>query len=231
MTEKFVNSQAAAGLSDTVLDADYVAGVDTEFVVTELPPDVALQGPNFRVKVDNVIYLITDLGIDDLHWTCEAVENTVDTNHVTGTPVYLEFTRGAIKTRLEDRTYFTVEDETEYFPNSVQLGAIPDALADLTVDVDTVTTPPTDGQALLWIDADGKWEPGDIPTPITELDDIPDVAASSPSVGDVLTFNGTNWVNDAPTGGSGGCCKLVVTGEVGPVLVTNEDSTNFVYTE
>lgn len=30
------------------------------------------------------------------------------------------------------------------------------------------------------------------------------VAISSPSVGQVLTFNGTNWVNAAPTGGGGG---------------------------
>ena len=29
-------------------------------------------------------------------------------------------------------------------------------------DVDTSTTPPTPGQALLWNDADGEWEPGDV---------------------------------------------------------------------
>lgn len=141
MTEKFINSRAAAGLSDTVLDADYVAGVDTEFVVTILPPDVALQGPDFRVKVGGVYYLITDLGIDDLHWTCSAVENTTDVNHLTGTPVYLEFTRGAIKSRLEDRTYVTTSNESGILPNSSVLPTIP-LLSDVDpLPVDTVADP------------------------------------------------------------------------------------------
>ena len=29
-------------------------------------------------------------------------------------------------------------------------------------DVDTSTTPPTDGQALVWVEANGQWEPGDV---------------------------------------------------------------------
>lgn len=29
-------------------------------------------------------------------------------------------------------------------------------------DVDTSTTPPTDGQALVWVDANSQWEPGDV---------------------------------------------------------------------
>lgn len=37
----------------------------------------------------------------------------------------------------------------------------------------------------------------------SELDDLADVNTSSPSVGDVLTFDGTEWVAEAPTGGGG----------------------------
>jgi hypothetical protein len=40
-------------------------------------------------------------------------------------------------------------------------------------------------------------------TTIDELDDIGDVNASSPSDGDVLTWDGSEWVADAPAGGGG----------------------------
>lgn len=37
-----------------------------------------------------------------------------------------------------------------------------DASIDDLNDVDTSTTPPTDGQALVWVDADSEWQPGDV---------------------------------------------------------------------
>jgi hypothetical protein len=37
-----------------------------------------------------------------------------------------------------------------------------DAVLDDLNDVDTVTAPPTDGQALVWVDADALWKPGDV---------------------------------------------------------------------
>jgi hypothetical protein len=47
-------------------------------------------------------------------------------------------------------------DAIEFVPNDELL-----SLDDLT-DVDTSTTPPTDGQALVWVDADSEWAPGDV---------------------------------------------------------------------
>jgi len=37
---------------------------------------------------------------------------------------------------------------------------------------------------------------------VLDLDDINDVAAPSPSIGDVLTFDGADWINQAASGGS-----------------------------
>lgn len=46
--------------------------------------------------------------------------------------------------------------ELAFVPNDELL-----SLDDLT-DVDTSTTPPTDGQTLVWVDADSEWAPGDV---------------------------------------------------------------------
>jgi hypothetical protein len=35
------------------------------------------------------------------------------------------------------------------------------------------------------------------------LDDLTDVTITEPTVGDVLGYDGANWVNAAPTGGAG----------------------------
>jgi hypothetical protein len=42
------------------------------------------------------------------------------------------------------------------------------------------------------------------PTIPTNLDSITDVALSSPTTGQVLKYNGTNWVNDVDASGAGG---------------------------
>ena len=65
---------------------------------------------------------------------------------------------------------------------------------DLT-DVDTTTTPPTDGQALIWNNVNGEWVPGDVSV-AQSLDDLTDVDLTStpPVSNDVLVYNGTNWV-------------------------------------
>jgi len=41
--------------------------------------------------------------------------------------------------------------------------------------------------------------PGALTTPALDLDDLQDVSASSPNSGDVLQFNGTEWIPVAPT--------------------------------
>ncbi len=64
------------------------------------------------------------------------------------------------------------------------------------------------GQVLTVIDDSGdivpSWEDATGGTPISELDDIPDVNAPTPANGDVLTWDATpgEWVAAAPTGGT-----------------------------
>jgi hypothetical protein len=72
------------------------------------------------------------------------------------------------------------------------------AIDDLT-DVDTTTTAPTLGQALVW---DGtNWVPGDAST-VGSIDDLSDVdtTTASPTVGQALVWDGANWIpGDAGT--------------------------------
>lgn len=83
---------------------------------------------------------------------------------------------------------------------------------DLT-DVDTSTVPPVIGQTLVW-SAAGQWTPG--AGGPAALDDLTDVNAPAPVFGNVLGYNGTEWIAAVlPTGGSGGTGTAGPTGPAG----------------
>lgn len=60
-------------------------------------------------------------------------------------------------------------------------------------DVDTTTTPPTNGQVLSWNGT--NWVPG--AAPASNLDALTDVVITTPASAQTLRYNGTNWVNSA----------------------------------
>lgn len=69
-----------------------------------------------------------------------------------------------------------------------------DASIDDLTDVDTTSVAPTSGQALLWNSTTSKWEPGDVSV-ANALDDLTDVALTTPAADQVLKYDGTNWIN------------------------------------
>lgn len=74
-------------------------------------------------------------------------------------------------------------------------------------DVDTATTPPANGDRLVYDAAAGLWKPVPAPVGTVEtLGDLTDVdtATIAPSSGDVLTFDGTQWEPSTPSGGGSG---------------------------
>lgn len=73
------------------------------------------------------------------------------------------------------------------------------ALSD--VDTSSVGHVPSDGDSLLWHDSMGHWMPG---TPSLTLDDISNVNLTSnpPTVGQVLSWSGTEWVPQSALVGS-----------------------------
>lgn len=74
------------------------------------------------------------------------------------------------------------------------VGAIP-TLIDQLADVDTSTTPPTDGQGFIFHAATGLWIPGNLPAPgATSLDGLSDVDTSTaaPTDGQVLEYHASS---------------------------------------
>lgn len=66
-----------------------------------------------------------------------------------------------------------------------------------------LSTSPTDGQAIVWNNAQGRWEPGSgSGTDAVSIQGNP-VSSTVPISGDVLEWNGTAWTPSAPSGGSG----------------------------
>jgi len=62
-------------------------------------------------------------------------------------------------------------------------------------DVDTSTTPPTNGQGLIWNNSTGQWEPGSVSAGPVALDDLTDVTIGTPATGEVLRYDGASWVD------------------------------------
>ena len=66
-------------------------------------------------------------------------------------------------------------------------------------DVNTLTTPPTPGQALVWDDVAGVWKPGDVATDTSDISlaDLSDTNLTGLINGQVITYDNINqeWVN------------------------------------
>jgi hypothetical protein len=62
---------------------------------------------------------------------------------------------------------------------------------------------------------------------VTSIDALSDVVITSPSTGQVLKWNGTNWVNDTDaTGGGGGATNLSYTQQAGDGIVVSDTGTD-----
>ncbi len=74
-------------------------------------------------------------------------------------------------------------------------------------DVDTATSPPSNGEGLIWNSTSGNWEPGTVSAGPVALDDLTDVTITAAATGEVLQYNGSAWVNVANS--SGGSSTLL----------------------
>jgi len=102
---------------------------------------------------------------------------------------------------------------THKFATAAQLSAADSAVQptdsiDALSDVDTSTVAPTDGQALVWDNAAGQWEPGTVSSGgATVIDDLTDVDTSTvaPTDGQALIWDNANskWEPGTVSGGGG----------------------------
>ena len=69
------------------------------------------------------------------------------------------------------------------------------------LDVNTVTNPPSTGQALIWDEANQYWKPGTVAsaTPDVQFTDLTDVTITGPDDGQVVKYTSGVWVNAALT--------------------------------
>jgi len=116
---------------------------------------------------------------------------------------------------------------------SVTAGAVSLAadLEDL-LNVDMTTAAKADGDLITWDATAGKWVPisQNAVAPDLALDDLTDVVITSATSGDVVYFNGTNWVNGAKGSASGvqaydaGLDSLAALATTGIVMATAADT-------
>ena len=62
-------------------------------------------------------------------------------------------------------------------------------------DVDTSTSPPVNGDGLIWNSGSGQWEPGAVGTGTVALNGLTDVTITSAATGEVLRYDGSTWVD------------------------------------
>lgn len=73
------------------------------------------------------------------------------------------------------------------------------AQINILTDVDTSTTPPTDGQTLAWVDANSKWEPADIAAGVSIVD-LNDFDYALDPAANVFTLPGPTSTNPTSSG-------------------------------
>jgi len=96
-------------------------------------------------------------------------------------------------------------------------------------DVDTSTVAPTDGQALVWDNANNKWEPGTVGGSVASIDDIGDVDTTTvaPTDGQALVWDNAaqQWEPGTVSGGGGSVTS--VNTQTGAVSLGIEDLDDF----
>jgi hypothetical protein len=66
---------------------------------------------------------------------------------------------------------------------------------------DTNITTPSDGQYLKYNAGTSQWINDTLPAIPSNINDLGDVAITTPVLNEVLTYNGSQWINQAPAGG------------------------------
>jgi hypothetical protein len=91
-------------------------------------------------------------------------------------------------------------------------------------DVDTSTVAPTNGQALVWDNANSVWEPGNISSTLSALTDT---TISSPSNGEALVYNSSTgqWENSAV--GVGTMSSFTISDGVTSESISDSDTVTF----
>ncbi len=217
---------------------------------SDLPEDDAsAKGPNCWVEIRAITAPTGDglhpdlVGDDTSAARCDHRHHVLANRDPTTTD---DITQGYPTTTLWTNTdtsqsFVLVDEDTGEWVLFASAGAhthtaseIESLFLDSLEDVDTLTTPPTDGQALVFDDSDELWKPGTVAGG-GALDDLSDVVISSPATDEVLTYNGSEWVNAVATGGGGGGGNAIeldyvqITSNVSPTATT-EATANTVVT-
>ncbi|QNJ25996.1 concanavalin A-like lectin/glucanases superfamily protein [Synechococcus sp. SYN20] len=91
------------------------------------------------------------------------------------------------------------------------------------VDVNTLTNPPTQGQALVWDAIAGTWKPGDVATDVSGivLEELADTAFTGLTTGQIIRYDGSNWINETLD------YSLVRNAPTIPTTISTLDDTDF----
>jgi len=168
---------------------DIVPITDVSDTVTSGNPNGTTKGVTFS---DLTNHLATQVSLGN-H---ESLTSAVHGISAFGATLVDDADAGTARTTLELGTAATTasSDYATFAQGTTADSAVqPTDSIDVLADVDTSTVAPTDGQALVWDNTAGQWEPG--PAGASNLDDLSDVTITSAQNEDVIKFNGTSFVN------------------------------------
>jgi hypothetical protein len=207
---------ATTGIATFTRDDATTFTLDLSTLTTGVQP-----GDNVSVLTNDAGYLtaetVTSLALvgDTLTYTDEA-----------GTPTDIDLAAYLDDTNLgrivsaafdggTDLVTFTRDDATTFTLDlSALVSGVGVSSIDDLPDVDTATTPPTEGQALVWDATGEEWVPGDIAAGgATSLNELTDVDLSTPPTeGQALVWDeaGSAFVpGEVATGGGGGTITVI----------------------
>lgn len=120
----------------------------------------------------------------------EASADVTDTTNVTAAGALMD---SEVTNLAEVKTFSSADYATAAQGTTADSAVQPTDSIDVLSDVDTSTVTPTDGQALVWDNTGGKWEPG--PAGAQNLSDLNDVTITSATAEQYIKYDGSGFVN------------------------------------
>ena len=183
----------ANGTSDYIFSGDGFAGTETD------PQLYVVRGQTYKIINNMGAHPFQIQSTQGLGGT--AYQDGITNNAVSNGTLTWEVRMDAPTTLYYQCTLHSLMNGTITVLDNAGSGNVVGAIDDLS-DVDTSTTAPVDGQALLWDNTTSEWKPGNVvasgvPSVIDDLNDV-DTSTVAPELGQVLSWVGSQWEPATP---------------------------------
>jgi len=185
----------------SVTDIDDLSDVDTTTTTPNTGEFLKWDGSNWVPAIIPTINAIDDIGDVDTTSAVPSVGEFLKWDGTNWVPAAIIEASGSVDEHSDVDTTTSAPTTGEFLKWNGS-NWIPAAIVEANGTIDShsdvdLSTPPGNGQILLYNSSTGKWLPSPVPFTITEISDLTDVDTSGAVSGEFLKWDGINWIPDA----------------------------------